>query len=579
MFCPLMHYCQVDLYKKLYDSAYTAVRSENRGKALPILEQLLEVSKKAKNDSLFFKSYEQFAFYYFLEGDYEKSASLLNTASDHALKLDDKTFYLDTKNNLGTIFSKLDEFEMAKNMYFDVLKNSDKDENIEGYIAALSNVGSTYQSLKNLDSAEYFLNRSLKLSKDSDYEYLTAANLKTLAKNHLLKSQFDSTILIVDQLKSNFWDTESMSPRHKDDAMFYRAEAFYKLGKYAEAEQDIKETFELMKITDKDPATIDRLEFYSELLEKQKQYKKALDVRKEVSKLRDSFDSAARSTKVLEIEKKYQMEKKEKENLKLREETAQKDLNLAKKNNYILVGSFLFATIIIFLVLYQLRKSRNKNLQLKEAIEKRITLQKELGVVRENIAKDFHDDLGNKLARITALSDLMLVSGSNRSKDDTLKALKSIKDDSEELYKGTRDFMFSLKSNSDYLEEVVTYLSDFGEDYFSTFNIDFFVEKDIYFETKLPYYWNRQVIMIFKEAITNVAKHAEATKVQLVVKQVDNALTVRLKDDGKGFDIRGLKHKNGLNNMLARAHKIGCDLSILSEKWGTEIILKGLLPE
>jgi signal transduction histidine kinase len=51
---------------------------------------------------------------------------------------------------------------------------------------------------------------------------------------------------------------------------------------------------------------------------------------------------------------------------------------------------------------------RKKNAQLWLANKKEQKLQEELGEVRNNIAKDFHDDLGNRLARITAISNRIL---------------------------------------------------------------------------------------------------------------------------------------------------------------------------
>lgn len=296
-------------------------------------------------------------------------------------------------------------------------------------------------------------------------------------------------------------------------------------------------------------------------------------------KISDSIAEVERKSKIEALNIKFQTEKKEKENLKLKQETAEKDLNISRKNNIILISSLIFGLILISLITYQLKKFRDKNKALEASIEKRERAEKELETVRDNISKDFHDDLGNRLARITSLSDLILTTSDKRDKENVLSAVKKIKEDSDVLYNGTRDFMFSLKTKSDYTEELFTYLSDFGEEFFQSFDISFFVSKNMDRNTRLPYYWNRQIIMIFKEAMTNIAKHSEAKNVELHINLDKNDLHISLKDDGKGFNMEGLKRKNGLKNMSARALKIDANLHFVSDKNGTSVNFDAYLPE
>ena len=265
-------------------------------------------------------------------------------------------------------------------------------------------------------------------------------------------------------------------------------------------------------------------------------------------------------------------------NLKLKQESALKDLSITRKNNFILISSLFFVIIILSLISYQLKKIRKKNKALQISILNRAKAERQLETVRDNISKDFHDDLGNRLARIATLSDLILTTSTKRDKKDVLLALKNIKEDSDILYSGTRDFMFSLKSKSDYTEELFTYLSDFGEEFYQPFDIDFFVKKDLKDNLKLPYYWNRQIILIFKEVMTNVAKHSKAKKVILELLCSEKEIEISLLDDGCGFDIEKIKRKNGLLNIKNRALKINAELLMNSEEGKTIIKLKATLP-
>ncbi len=237
--------------------------------------------------------------------------------------------------------------------------------------------------------------------------------------------------------------------------------------------------------------------------------------------------------------------------------------------------SIISISILLFLV-YRILTIHKKNQLLKNSIASQKKLEKELSEVRENVASDFHDELGNKLAGITIVSELMLKDKFIKQ-SNSFEAIKQIQKDSKSLYFGIRDFVWSIDSKSDYLEELIIYLSDFGEELFQNSKITFKVEKEISQEIKkLPNYWSRQLLLLFKEAMTNSYKHSNATEVILSINLKKNVLKIELKDNGKGFIESELKRKNGLDNMQKRAQKIDGELQIITGK-ETKVIFTGLI--
>ncbi|TDQ24029.1 ligand-binding sensor domain-containing protein [Tenacibaculum caenipelagi] len=239
-------------------------------------------------------------------------------------------------------------------------------------------------------------------------------------------------------------------------------------------------------------------------------------------------------------------------------------------------GVLIISVGILLLLVYRILSVLKKNRLLKNAMISQKRLEKELSEVRQNVASDFHDELGNKLAGITIVSELIL-------KDEFIKqsnsfeAIKQIQRDAKSLYFGIRDFVWSIDSKSDYLEELVVYLSDFGEELFQNSNITFKVEKEINKEIKkLPSYWSRQLLLLFKEAMTNSYKHSNASEVVLSIILKKNILKIELKDNGKGFVESELKRKNGLDNMKKRAHKIEGSLQITTKE-ETKVIFTGMI--
>lgn len=299
----------------------------------------------------------------------------------------------------------------------------------------------------------------------------------------------------------------------------------------------------------------------AQIYEQAGQLKKAFESYRTYSKIKDSILNLERIEKINEIETKYQ--------------TEVKDAKI-KRLIILLIMSFLIILVILFVFkIIQLKRTRQKNYELKLAFKKQIQLEKELSDVRDDIAQDFHDDLGNKLARISLLSNL--ISGEVSIDNPKIKSkVRQITEDANGLYRGTRDFIFSLKSSSNHIEEVATYLSDFGEDFFKKTKVKFVVKKNISINDKLPHYWNKQLIFIFKEALTNALKHSNCDLVTLTFIYTNHELTINCHDNGKGMSKEDLDSQNGIANMKNRAKKIDGLLVIHSEvNKGTTITFTG----
>jgi signal transduction histidine kinase len=84
---------------------------------------------------------------------------------------------------------------------------------------------------------------------------------------------------------------------------------------------------------------------------------------------------------------------------------------------------------------------------------------------------------------------------------------------------------------------------------------------------------------IFQEAITNIARHARASSIQInVSRSHDNILNMSIKDNGIGFDEEILNNGSvkslGILGMKERAIILGGTLRIMTQpESGTEIIL------
>lgn len=78
----------------------------------------------------------------------------------------------------------------------------------------------------------------------------------------------------------------------------------------------------------------------------------------------------------------------------------------------------------------------------------------------------------------------------------------------------------------------------------------------------------RDLYLIFKEALTNVIRHAEAEKVAVRLELRGNQLRLEIEDDGVGFEEGRAGEGKGIGNMRRRAERVGGALKVASSPGG-----------
>jgi signal transduction histidine kinase len=84
------------------------------------------------------------------------------------------------------------------------------------------------------------------------------------------------------------------------------------------------------------------------------------------------------------------------------------------------------------------------------------------------------------------------------------------------------------------------------------------------------------VYRLVQEALTNVVKHAVASRVRVTVGESDGEMKIEIQDDGSGFDIDNVSQGFGMVGMLERVTLVGGTLNIDSDEDGTRV--KASLP-
>ena len=191
--------------------------------------------------------------------------------------------------------------------------------------------------------------------------------------------------------------------------------------------------------------------------------------------------------------------------------------------------------------------------------------------VRNQIAADLHDEVGSNLNSIAIFVEVLR----KKAPKEMLPILEKIIENSRETVTLMQDTVWTINPKNDSVAKLFERMNSFASQVLSS--------KDIAFEFKVdanPAKINfsmeqrKNVYLIFKEAINNAVKHAQATKVSVQITSSKEYMEMRIEDNGRGFDTGKVHQGNGLFNFQERAEEAEIDLKIESQmNVGTKIRL------
>ena len=198
-----------------------------------------------------------------------------------------------------------------------------------------------------------------------------------------------------------------------------------------------------------------------------------------------------------------------------------------------------------------------------------------LEALRESVARDLHDELGSQIGSIRLLSGLAAHRGSGEK-----AALEEVARLAEEAAESIHAMVWWMQGCGD-LEDLVEGARQSAERLLGAVSWDFEVDRDDRPECLGPENARgkralvapeiqRHLLLMFREALHNVARHAQAQNVRIRIGWDNRAIRFSVHDDGVGFE--GGTVGNGLRNLRERAVLTGGELHIVSACGkGTEI--------
>jgi signal transduction histidine kinase len=219
-----------------------------------------------------------------------------------------------------------------------------------------------------------------------------------------------------------------------------------------------------------------------------------------------------------------------------------------------LVAGAMFLLIMYFAIMSYI----NRRLE-----RQRVEFMKQQAVEQERsrISAELHDDIGGGLTAIRLLSEMSLEHSRN---SDSSKYLERISSSSNDIIQKMNEIVWALNNNNDNLQSLIAYTRQYTVGYLDDLNIDYhFNTPDQIPDIAVLGTNRRSVFLLVKEALNNIAKHANANSVDVDI-SIDDELHIKIHDNGVGFHESMIVPGNGLGNMRKRIQSLKGEMVILN---------------
>jgi two-component system nitrate/nitrite sensor histidine kinase NarX len=236
--------------------------------------------------------------------------------------------------------------------------------------------------------------------------------------------------------------------------------------------------------------------------------------------------------------------------------------------NYLTPRTFSDDECRLFIALAQRAALAIQNAQLYEQAQFAATVEE-----RQRLARELHDAVTQTLFSSSLIADV-LPRIWERNQEEGHRRLEELRQLTRGALAEMRTLLLELRPSALVEVELGDLLRQLSEAFTGRSRIP--VQLDISGELPIPPDVKVGLYRISQEALNNIAKHAGASQVNLVLRREGNGLELSITDNGCGFDAAGISFEHlGLKIMNERSREIGVDLTVDSQTGiGTKIVAR-----
>jgi two-component system NarL family sensor kinase len=506
-------------------------------KAIKIREKLGDELKMANTTNNIGVIYDE-------KGDYTKAIEYYLKARKIYERLNDQGKIAMVLSNIGIVLRAQKDYQSSIANYRQALAIYEKLGNAFGVAACHANLGSVYLNLPNYDSALY-------------YSLLASDEFQQQNIRQFLPSTLTNAAIAYDTL-GMYTKARELMLRAKElneeyDNKKELAHVLIQLGRlYAREKQFTialayaKQGLELAQRIEALEQVMQAHDVLSKIKAQNRDFSGAYDEQLKYAAVKDSLFRIEKSKQLLELQTKYETEKKEQE-INIQKLVINEQRLKLSRNQFVILGLILFVSFGV--VIFILWRSRQMYKEQKLAEETQRMHQEELTkaiiqlqeVERSRFAKDLHDGFGQL---ITALK--MQVEKIGMLKDGIPELIQHMHDEIRNVSFALSPQVLTRDGLVHAVRELAFRINRGGSVNVSVQTTGLNERLDVDYETTL--------YRVCQEWINNVLKYSGATQINIQLIEHDDEITLMIEDNGRGFDVSVLNQStgNGWKNIESR---------------------------
>lgn len=461
--------------------------------------------------------------YYNLE-NYEQAITYGEAAVNYLRNLNDPVGLGTALNNLGMSYSQRRAFTKARNAWNEALAIGRKIGNVEMEASQMLNLGDLNMNTGAYTVLNTYYERALELYTKLEAVEGIAVALRGLATYYYFQKDFRAAKQFADQ---------SLEVINKNNLLFEKRKTLETLSHIHIGLHDLAAAQKYMQ---------------------------------EANVIADSTTSDRIRKNTIELEKKYESERKD---VQIRLQQSQ----IKQKNalNYILIGSA-GALLIISLLGYRnyrhkqtLQQQRINDLETQQQLTATEAVLKGEEQERTRLAKDLHDGLGGMLSGIKYSFNTM--KGNLILTPDNTQAFERSMDMLDSSIKEMRRVAHNMMPEALVKYGLDTALKDFCNDINQSGAVKVIYQSVGMEGAAIGQTASITLYRIVQELVNNILKHASATQAVVQLNKLNGQITITVEDDGKGFDTSILQQRKGMgwSNILSRVEFMKGVMDVQSE--------------
>ena len=424
-------------------------------------------------------------------------------------------------------------------------------------------MASSFANLHQPDSAAFYSQRSLALARRAHEPWLEAQALSVVAKSEFIRGQY---VPARDHLRRHIELVEGLGNQAAAaQALKNIANVYNHLGDYAGAVAANERAIALLKQAGDQAGTKAAYDGLAAALFNLDRYEEAFNAQRLSSMYQDSVLKEAGMRSIVEMQTKYETEKKEAQN-RLQAAQLRTQEQVIRRRNTQLIAGLLVAGLLAGLA-YLLYTRRRLRREVEFAQERQQLTQLRAQAVldaeeaeRRRIGTDLHDGVGQLLTvaklNLGALGEQLAISTEAQQ-----AMLQNALDVVDESFREVRQISHNLMPNSlikrGLAQAVRDFLSKVSPDGRLKINIE---TVGLDRGGRLGPNIENVLFRVIQELVQNIIKHARATEMTLQLVRSPEELTVLVEDNGVGFDPAALGAESsgiGLKNIESRLAFLG----------------------